>query len=108
MFGKLAGLSTFESLWIARILCFCLMLACNAAVWTFYVKALHSSDSTLSATVASTASNYIFSALFGFVLFNEATSLLWWTGMSFVLFGLILMVRDEPETTSITIKEKIN
>lgn len=45
---------------LLRILFFGMMLLSNAVVWTFFAKALQQSDS-LTATVISSASNYIFS-----------------------------------------------
>lgn len=40
---------------------FGIMLLCNAMVWTFFVKALHSSGGSLVATVCSAATNYFVS-----------------------------------------------
>lgn len=41
-----------------QILCFILMIICNAMVWTFFVKAMHEDGGTLVATVTSAATNY--------------------------------------------------
>ncbi|XP_017776694.1 PREDICTED: transmembrane protein 42 [Nicrophorus vespilloides] len=97
MFGKLSGLPTFQDVIAVRILFFSLMLACNAAVWTFYVKALQASNSSLSATVTSAATNYLLSAISGFLIFGEVTSLIWWAGAGLVLLGLILIVTESEE-----------
>jgi uncharacterized membrane protein len=61
LFGKLSGLPTFEGYFIVRILFFALMVACNAGVWTLFVKALQNVESSLTATVTSAASNYCLS-----------------------------------------------
>ncbi|XP_059472466.1 uncharacterized protein LOC132194893 [Neocloeon triangulifer] len=74
---------------------FILMIACNASVWSFYVRALQHSNSSLPATVISTATNYIVSALLGVFLFGEKTGLLWWTGTSLVIFGLAIIAKKE-------------
>jgi hypothetical protein len=37
------------------------MVACNAGVWTLFVKALQNVESSLTATVTSAASNYCLS-----------------------------------------------
>lgn len=34
-------------------------------------------------------------AVAGFLIFDEATSLFWWSGILLVLFGLILIVKDQ-------------
>lgn len=43
------------------------MILCNAGVWTLFVKALQSSDSSLVATVMSAASNYLISVSLNFL-----------------------------------------
>ncbi|XP_065338627.1 transmembrane protein 42 [Cloeon dipterum] len=78
-------------IFIVQGICFALMIFCNASVWSFYVRALQSSNSSLPATVVSTATNYIVSAIFGIILFGEATGFLWWTGTCLVIIGLALI-----------------
>jgi drug/metabolite transporter (DMT)-like permease len=97
LFGKLSGLPTFEGYFIVRILFFALMVACNAGVWTLFVKALQNVESSLTATVTSAASNYCLSAVTGFFVFGEITTLIWWSGMSLIICGLLLVVKDQPE-----------
>ncbi|KAH0814708.1 hypothetical protein GEV33_008082 [Tenebrio molitor] len=82
---------------IVRILFFALMVACNAGVWTLFVKALQNVESSLTATVTSAASNYCLSAVTGFFVFGEVTTLIWWSGMSLIICGLLLVVKDQPE-----------
>ncbi|XP_044270541.1 transmembrane protein 42 isoform X1 [Tribolium madens] len=96
LFGKLSGLPTFEGLFIVRIIFFALMIICNAGVWTLFVKALQNVESSLTATVISAASNYCLSALTGFLIFGEVTTLLWWSGMFLIICGLLLILRDQP------------
>lgn len=95
LFGKLTGLPQFEEIIIIRLVCFALMVLANGMVWTFYVKALHVSQSSLSATVISAATNYLLSAIYGLVIFREVTSLFWWTGAGLILLGLILIIRSQ-------------
>lgn len=90
------------------------MLLSNGCVWHNYVKALHQCNSTILATIISTATNYIvsvsnniqqwkgailfiwlFQVLAGIFIFGEAVSLLWWCGFSFIVIGLVLIVQDE-------------
>lgn len=42
-----------------RLLCAALLFACNAIMWTFFSKALRHCSSSASATVTTTASNFI-------------------------------------------------
>ncbi|XP_063925958.1 transmembrane protein 42 [Zophobas morio] len=97
IFGKLSGLPMFEGLFIVRVLFFIFMLICNAGVWTLFVKALQNVESSLTATVISAASNYCMSAITGFFIFGEITTLIWWSGMFIIITGLLLIVTDQPK-----------
>ncbi|KAJ8930663.1 hypothetical protein NQ314_016504 [Rhamnusium bicolor] len=113
-FGKLSGLPTLEGYFPLRVILFLCMVICNGAVWTLFVKALQQTNSSLSATVASSASNYIFfviepilyffQAITGFVLFEETTSLFWWSGMFFIIIGLLLVLSNEKNVENIAEK----
>ncbi|XP_067001956.2 transmembrane protein 42 [Anabrus simplex] len=74
-----------------------MVLVCNAAVWTFFAKALQHSSSSLPATVTSTATNYFCSVVMGFLLFGEVTSGLWWIGIFLVLTGLVLICHSQSK-----------
>uniref|UniRef100_A0A2D4KW31 Uncharacterized protein n=1 Tax=Micrurus paraensis TaxID=1970185 RepID=A0A2D4KW31_9SAUR len=76
---------------ILRIVCGGLVFLCNAIMWTFFAKALRHSSSSATVTVTSTASNFIFSAFLGRLLFGEIDDLLWWIGISISLLGLLLL-----------------
>lgn len=109
LFGKLSGLPSIEDHPLLRILFFILMLICNANVWTLYVKALQSASSSLVATVTSTATNYILSAIIGILIFKEVTSLLWWTGIGFIISGLLLVLKDQiKKEDTVLQKAKLN
>ncbi|KAG5862643.1 hypothetical protein JTB14_012266 [Gonioctena quinquepunctata] len=54
-FAKLSGLSTLQELFFLRVIFFIAMAACNAAMLTFFVKALQRPITISSAT------NYVFS-----------------------------------------------
>lgn len=55
------------------------MLACNAVVWTMFVKALHQSKSSLVATIISSTSNYLLTVT------EKLNKLLEWN-INFLLF----------------------
>ncbi|KAM8976523.1 transmembrane protein 42 [Pelodytes ibericus] len=96
--------------WIHLLLrlCFiCLVFVFNGVMWTFFAKALRLSSSSATATVTTTASNFVSSAFLGRVVFGESRALLWWVGISITLCGLLLLHKESPalEETSQTKKE---
>ncbi|KAJ1531708.1 hypothetical protein ONE63_000375 [Megalurothrips usitatus] len=95
VFGKLY--SSADQLWWGAVLIVC-MVVTNGLVWTFFVRALRSSKTSLSVTVTSTAVNYCCSAVFGWLMFSERTSVLWWTGAMLVVTGLILINSSDSST----------
>ncbi|XP_020286566.1 transmembrane protein 42-like [Pseudomyrmex gracilis] len=108
LLGKLAGgadFSSLTSLLIKGTLLVC-MITSNTVGCSFFVKALNNSGSSLPVTVASTTTNYMCSALVGFLVFGESTSLAWWCGTSLVLLGLILIcyVPEEEDTSEKKLK----
>ncbi|CAH1968252.1 unnamed protein product [Acanthoscelides obtectus] len=91
-----------EDRFFIRLLLFITMIVCNAAVWRFFVRGLQQCGS-VKATAISSSTNYICSAIIGFAVFGEVTSLLWWSGMTLIIWGLVLIVTDQEEDN---IKEK--
>ncbi|XP_071451931.1 uncharacterized protein [Hetaerina americana] len=77
--------------WLVKAVLVACMILSNTAVWTFFVKALQASKSSLPATLISTATSFILAAVFGALVFGETTSFLWWSGTFMVLFGLLLV-----------------
>ncbi|XP_072757689.1 transmembrane protein 42 isoform X2 [Anoplolepis gracilipes] len=109
LLGKLAGADTSSSSLASLLLkgvLLVFMIVCNTVGCTFFVKALHSSGSSLPVTVASAATNYICSAFVGFIVFDETTSLVWWCGTSLVLLGLILICYV-PDEKDILVEKKL-
>ncbi|XP_044065353.1 transmembrane protein 42a isoform X2 [Siniperca chuatsi] len=74
-----------------RLLCGGLLFTCNAVMWTFFSKALRHCSSSARATVTTTASNFISSAVLGRVIFGESHAALWWVGISLTLCGLLVL-----------------
>lgn len=81
-----------------RVLCGGLLFVCNAVMWTFFSKALRHCSSSARATVTTTASNFISSAVFGRVIFGETQDTLWWIGLSLTLCGLLLLHGSMPQS----------
>ncbi|XP_044150840.1 transmembrane protein 42 [Bufo gargarizans] len=90
---------------VLRLGCAGLVLLCNAAMWTFFAKALRYSSSSAAATVTTTASNFVSSAVLGKVLFGESRALLWWVGISITLCGLVLLHTSSSKTEDSRKKE---
>ncbi|XP_046883513.1 transmembrane protein 42a [Hypomesus transpacificus] len=74
-----------------HLLCGGFLVICNTVMWTFFSKALRHSFSSARATVAITASNFIFSTFLGKLVFGETHSALWWVGISLTLSGLLVL-----------------
>lgn len=91
-----------------QVMFFLLIFVCNAIMWTFFTKSLQYCSSSVQATVTNTASNFLFTALVGLVLFNESLSLRWWFGSLLILLGLILINRGnlKDEQTKQNMKDK--
>lgn len=79
--------------------CIGLVCACNAVMWTVFAKALRLSSSSASASVTTTASNFISSAILGKLLFGETWTPLWWVGLTVTLCGLVLLHTAAPQPT---------
>ena len=75
---------------VARGLCFACMIACNAYMLGTFLKGMEESGS-VAGTALSTASNFVVSACFGYVLWGERFSVLWWTGFGMVISGVMLL-----------------
>ncbi|KAF2074100.1 hypothetical protein CYY_004585 [Polysphondylium violaceum] len=65
--------------------------------WRYAAKAMDLSTNSLSSTVITTASNFFFTAFFGWLFFKETLSIVWWIGASFIMFGLFLMNLDSNQ-----------
>ncbi|KAI1297914.1 hypothetical protein HDE_04430 [Halotydeus destructor] len=76
---------------VIRALLLVLMVLTNTVMWTMFTKALVKSRTSLEATVVNTAANFIFTAIFGTLLFDETIGFLWFLGSIMILIGLILV-----------------
>ena len=107
LLGKLAGgveLDSVVALLLKGVLLI-LMVTSNTVGCTFFVKALNASGSSLPCTIASAATSYVCSALAGFLIFGESTSVVWWCGISLVISGL-LFICHAPKTDQSAEKSK--
>ncbi|XP_072186212.1 transmembrane protein 42 [Excalfactoria chinensis] len=91
---------------LLRVGCIGLVCACNAVMWTVFAKALRLSSSSASASVTTTASNFISSAILGKLLFGETWTPLWWIGLTVTLCGLMLLHTAAPQPTLRVVEKK--
>ncbi|XP_033326199.1 transmembrane protein 42 isoform X2 [Megalopta genalis] len=102
LLGKLAGNFGMDSVvgLLLKGVLLILMISSNTIGCTFFVKALNASGSSLPCTIASSATSYVCSALAGFLIFNESTSITWWCGISLVILGLFFISRVPAKSDS--------
>eukprot|EP00250_Pteridium_aquilinum_P015819 c22781_g1_i4 orf=497-865(-) len=62
----------------------------NVFMWSFYVRSLKVLSS-LQATVVNFASNFLISALAGYLFFSEDLPLQWFLGASLIILGIVLL-----------------
>lgn len=74
----------------ARGICLSCMIVCNAYMLGTFLKGMEESGS-VAGTALSTASNFAMSACYGYLLWGERFSVLWWTGFSMVVAGVMLL-----------------
>jgi len=90
VFGKLTfSQSTFAS--VLTILYVLLFVFANVFMWRCYSKALSLSTTSIQPTIVTKTSNFLLSALIGFVVFSESINFLWILGFLLILFGVYLI-----------------
>ncbi|KAF0697380.1 Aste57867_11932 [Aphanomyces stellatus] len=72
---------------VVHIAFFVAMLLSNTFMLSFFVRGLHETDS-LTATITSSAANFVTTAVVGYVVFHEQLPLQWWLGASVILMGM--------------------
>ncbi|KAH8405036.1 hypothetical protein KR222_005553 [Zaprionus bogoriensis] len=65
-----------------------LMLCCNVCNLRYFLKALQTTQQTLTATVLTAASNYVLSFVLGALVYREPLTSLTGVGLTFLLAGL--------------------
>lgn len=86
----------FDFKLILQIIFICFSFALNSLMWIVYTKSLQLSTSTLYATSLNKFSNFICSALCGYLLFEEKIKLFTWLiGLLFLFIGILIL--NEPK-----------
>ncbi|KAH9426308.1 hypothetical protein DERP_010875 [Dermatophagoides pteronyssinus] len=85
-------------IWLIRaiqILAFAAMILVNSIMWTQFSLALAHSRYTIQVTTVNTVTNFICSAIFGIIIFNETITIQWTIGITLILIGIILLKRND-------------
>ena len=112
--SSLSYLHFLQVVAVLRVIGVVLMLLFNALMWMLFTKSLQQCRSTVEATVLNSSANFCITvcaiycaccwgnklavftpqALCGYLLFGETLSLLWWTGASLIVLGVLLLTQD--------------
>ncbi|CCC11778.1 hypothetical protein SMACR_04760 [Sordaria macrospora] len=88
---------------IVRGIFFGLNLVFNGVMWTLFTQALARGHSTTQVSIMNTSSNFVITAMLGFVIFSEALPPMWWVGAAMLVVGNVIIGRkDESEGTKDT------
>jgi hypothetical protein len=67
-------------------------------MWTLFTKALARGTSTTQVSIINTSSNFMITAILGFIIFSESLPPLWWLGAALLVAGnVIIGRRDEGD-----------
>ncbi|ORY64961.1 uncharacterized protein BCR38DRAFT_473953 [Pseudomassariella vexata] len=96
------GLVAFESAieFIVRCIFFGLNLAFNGVMWTLFTKALARGYSTTQVSIMNTSTNFMVTALLGFMIFSESLPPLWWLGAAMLVAGNVVIGRKDEGSRS--------
>lgn len=70
-------------------------------MWTLFTKALARGTSTTQVSIINTSTNFMVTALLGFVIFSESLPPLWWAGAALLVAGNVVVgSKDESKDAS--------
>lgn len=64
-------------------------------MWTLFTQALAKGNSTTQVSIMNTSTNFMFTALLGFVIFSESLPPLWWLGAAMLVAGNVIIGRKD-------------
>ncbi len=64
-------------------------------MWTLFTTALAKGNSTTQVSIMNTSSNFVITAMLGFVIFSEALPPLWWLGAAMLVAGNVVIGRKD-------------
>ncbi|KAK3400062.1 hypothetical protein B0T20DRAFT_407728 [Sordaria brevicollis] len=80
---------------IVRGIFFGLNLVFNGVMWTLFTQALARGHSTTQVSIMNTSSNFVITAMLGFVIFSEALPPMWWVGAGLLVAGNVIIGRKD-------------
>ncbi|KAI0438749.1 hypothetical protein F4803DRAFT_82190 [Xylaria telfairii] len=80
---------------VVRCIFFGLNIFFNGVMWTFFTQALAKGHSTTQVSIMNTSTNFMITALLGFVIFAEALPPLWWVGATLLVAGNVIIGRKD-------------
>ncbi|EAQ87880.1 hypothetical protein CHGG_04499 [Chaetomium globosum CBS 148.51] len=95
--ARMLGLESIESAIevIVRGSFFGLNLVFNGVMWTLFTTALARGNSTTQVSIMNTSANFVITAVFGFIIFSESLSPLWWLGAAMLVAGNVIIGRKD-------------
>lgn len=64
-------------------------------MWTLFTQALAKGNSTTQVSIMNTSTNFMITALLGFIIFSESLPPLWWLGASMLVAGNVIIGRKD-------------
>jgi len=80
---------------VVRVIFFSLNLVFNGVMWTLFTQALAKGNSTTQVSIMNTSTNFMITALLGFIIFSESLPPLWWLGASMLVAGNVIIGRKD-------------
>lgn len=68
-------------------------------MWTLFTQALAKGNSTTQVSIMNTSSNFVITAVLGFVIFSESLPPLWWVGATMLVAGNVIIGQKDESTT---------
>lgn len=77
-------------------------------MWALFTKALARGTSTVQVSIINTSSNFIITAVLGFLIFTESLPPLWWLGASLLVAGNVIIGRREEKEVDLHPDSQLN
>ncbi|RKF73884.1 hypothetical protein GcM3_092002 [Golovinomyces cichoracearum] len=84
-----------------RVIFFVLNLILNGIMWTLFTRALARGTSTTRVSILNTTSNFMATAVLGWVIFSETLPALWFVGAAFLIVGNVIIGRGDDKESEI-------
>ncbi|KAI0387371.1 hypothetical protein F5Y04DRAFT_240061 [Hypomontagnella monticulosa] len=86
---------------------FGLNLAFNGVMWTLFTQALAKGNSTTQVSIMNTSTNFMITAVLGFMIFSESLPPLWWVGATLLVAGNVIIGRGKQEESAEPVTEPV-